>query len=88
MTIPEYDKDCDCEVCKCDRTDRQDALDRAHAVMNRLEKRYQEKHPCPECGSHNVHIEIDNLCGGYVQGREWCDDCKWEQKTDTFPKEK
>ena len=61
-------------------------LKRATKIVNRLEKRYQDNHPCPKCGSHNVHIDCYAMGGGYVAGKEWCDDCKWEKVTDTFPK--
>ena len=59
---------------------------RASQFMDRLEKQYQKNHPCPQCGSHNVHIEINALGGGNVAGNEWCDNCGWEKVTDTFPK--
>jgi predicted RNA-binding Zn-ribbon protein involved in translation (DUF1610 family) len=64
------------------------SLEQAHRFMNAMEKRYQDNHPCPKCGSHNVHIDIDCLGGGNVAGSEWCDDCGWKKKTDTFPKDK
>jgi predicted RNA-binding Zn-ribbon protein involved in translation (DUF1610 family) len=62
------------------------ALEQATRFMDAMEKQYQNNHPCPECGSHNVHIDIDCLGGGNVAGAEWCDDCGWKNKTNTFPK--
>lgn len=64
----------------------QEHLETARKIVNRLEKRYQDNHPCPQCNSHNVHIECYAMSGGYVYGEEWCDDCKWKKITDTFPK--
>lgn len=61
-------------------------IQKAGRYMDHLEKQYQKNHPCPTCHSHNVHIDIDGLGGGYVYGSEWCDDCGWKEITDTFPK--
>jgi ribosomal protein L37AE/L43A len=65
----------------------QEDIDKATKFINFLEKQYQEKHPCPKCGSHNVHIEIAGLGGGCIAGSEWCDDCDWIKETNTFKKE-
>jgi predicted RNA-binding Zn-ribbon protein involved in translation (DUF1610 family) len=61
-------------------------IQKAGRYIDHLEKQYQKNHPCPKCGSYNVHIDIDGLGGGYVYGSEWCDDCGWKEITDTFPK--
>jgi hypothetical protein len=63
-----------------------DAINRATRIMDVMEKRYQDEHPCPKCGSHNVHIEINGLGGGNVDGSEWCEDCGWRKDTNTFKK--
>jgi hypothetical protein len=51
-----------------------------------LEKKYQDENPCPNCGSHNVHIKIDAIGSG-VAGSEYCDDCSWRKVTNTFKNE-
>jgi predicted RNA-binding Zn-ribbon protein involved in translation (DUF1610 family) len=63
-----------------------DEIERAKRFMENLDKQYQKNHPCPQCGSHNVHIEIYCIGGGSVAGSEWCDDCGWKKPTNTFPK--
>jgi ribosomal protein L37AE/L43A len=62
------------------------AVQQATRFMDAMEKKYQQNHPCPQCGSHNVHIEINGLGGGNVDGSEWCDDCGWKKDTNTFKK--
>jgi ribosomal protein L37AE/L43A len=70
-----------------DRLSYKQALEQATRFMDAMEKQYQDNHPCPKCGSHNVHIEINGLGGGNVDGSEWCDDCGWKKETNTFSKE-
>jgi transcription elongation factor Elf1 len=60
-------------------------LKQARMVMDAMEREYQDKHPCPNCGSRNVHIEIDGIGGNCVSGTEWCDECGWRHDTNTFP---
>ena len=54
--------------------------------FDNLRKEYQEKNPCPNCGSHNVEIEITTISNALVAGIEWCNDCGWEKETNTFGK--
>jgi predicted nucleic-acid-binding Zn-ribbon protein len=54
----------------------------AQAHMDACEKKYQQEHPCPKCGSHNTHLEPIAICGAKSSWIEWCDDCKWEKETD------
>lgn len=63
------------------------SIDVAKDFMDKLLSAYQNDHPCPDCGSHNVEIDIDVLGEGYVCGSEWCNDCGWTKITDTFPEE-
>lgn len=61
-------------------------IKQAEKIMKYFKQEYQDKHPCPKCGSHNVHIDIDCIGGGNVAGSEWCDDCGWKEDTNTFTK--
>lgn len=46
---------------------------------------YSETNQCPDCGSHNIDVDLDCLGDGYVCGSEWCNDCGWTKVTNTFP---
>jgi hypothetical protein len=50
-------------------------------LFKREEERYQKENPCPVCGSHNTHIEINYINGPHMSGSEYCDDCGWVKET-------
>lgn len=54
----------------------------AHAYMDRCEKEYQSKNPCPKCRSHATHLEPIAIDGAKSSWVEYCDDCGWELVTD------
>jgi len=63
-----------------------DTIDVATQFLDRLfSDDYQDKYPCPDCGSHNVEIDIGGLGDGYLFGDEWCNDCGWSKNTSTIP---
>lgn len=64
-----------------------DDVDIATEFLNKLFSDYQKDNPCPDCGSHNVEIDIGGLGDGCLFGEEWCNDCGWEKVTSTFPEE-
>lgn len=69
-------------IIKLNETD----IDIASGFLNRLfSDDYQKENPCPDCGSHNVEIDIGGLGDGYLFGEEWCNDCGWQKETSTLP---
>ena len=60
-----------------------EAMKFARGVMDRIDREYREKNPCPDCGSHNVDHEIIWINGPHVCGDEWCNDCGWKERTIT-----
>ena len=59
------------------------AMVRATRFMQRCEEKYQRENPCPQCGSHNTHLEPTAISGAYSAWVEWCDDCGWKKESGT-----
>jgi hypothetical protein len=59
------------------------AMIRAKRYMDACEKEYQNKNPCPNCKSHNTHLEPVCINGPESIWVEYCDDCGWERETNT-----
>jgi hypothetical protein len=53
----------------------------ASKYMDSLEKKYQRENPCPECGSHNTHLDLNYISGAHSGWSEYCDDCGWKKTT-------
>jgi hypothetical protein len=49
--------------------------------FDKCEREYQDKNPCPKCGSHNTHFEPLAFGKGKSTWCEWCDDCEWKKIT-------
>lgn len=70
MTIPEYDEECQCQVCKDDRENRR-------RRMQAWNDRESEK---------KVPISLTHcpICGAQVMRHFWCidEDCGWDSMKD------
>lgn len=52
-------------------------------IWNSAKKKYQYENPCPNCKSHNTHLEPIAINGPDSCWVEYCDDCGWERETST-----
>lgn len=55
----------------------------ARKYMEACEKKYQDENPCPKCGSHNTHLDLNYISGARSSWSEYCDDCGWEKTTNS-----
>lgn len=59
------------------------AMKIAQAIMDKAAKKYRDENPCPECGSHDVELDILYISGPRSGWVEWCNTCGWKRETKT-----